>query len=426
MTSVNIVKKLNLKEGINLYCIPLEKFKTYTVSIFIHRQLTKENATRNALLPYVLRRGCKGFPNSQAIAEYLENLYGAAFDCGINKKGESQILYFSFEVIDDQYISNDGGLLKKILEFAQTLVFNPITEGGVFKKEYVEQEKEKLRDLIKGLINNKMVYAVERCYQEMCKDERFSIYELGNIEDLELIDERNLYEYYTSVIRSSPVDIFVTGRINEEEVYNLVKSLFDINLEQKLEYPSTEIVSQVKSVKKIDEELEVAQGKLSLGFRTKVSPRDRDYYSLIVYSGILGGGPHSKLFNNVREKLSLAYYVFSRLEKFKGLMLVSSGIEVQNYQKALDEILKQVDEIKNGNITDYEYESTINSSINSIRSLTDNAFHMTDYYLSQFVGGTNDSFEDLIQKISLVTKEDVISVAQKIELDTIYFLKNKA
>ncbi len=154
--------------------------------------------------------------------------------------------------------------------------------------------------------------------------------------------------------------------------------------------------------------------------------KDDAYYALLVCNGVLGGGPHSKLFNNVREKMSLAYYVFSRLEKFKGLMIISSGIEIQNYQKALDEILAQVDAVKKGEINDAEYEATINSLVNGIQSLKDNALHMIDFKLSQLVSGTNYSLDDIIQKVMAVKKEDVIKVAQNIELDTIYFLKNKA
>ena len=419
------LKQIPIGQGRNLYHIPTDKFKTSTISIFIHRPLKKEEATMNALLPYVLRRGSKDFPSSQIIAKYLEELYGASFDCGVNKKGEDHIIYLNFEVINDRYIPGQEKLFNDILEFAHSILFNPLLDGEGFKKEYVIQEKKKIEDLIKGLVNNKMVYAVERCYQEMCRDEAFSIYELGSIEDLDAIDEKGLYQHYKEVIYSSPIDIFIVGQMDEEKIYEKVTRLFSDKGNQVKTYPNTQIITKVGQVKKIEEALEVNQGKLSLGFRTKISPRDKEYYPLIIYNGILGGGPHSKLFNNVREKMSLAYYVFARLEKFKGLMIISSGIEFVNYQKALDEILTQVEEIKNGNISDYEYEATIKSYINSIRSLADNPIYMTDYYLGQLVAGTDDTFEGLIEKISTVKKEDVISVAQNIELDTIYFLKNK-
>lgn len=417
--------KTNITKGIHLYYIPTDKFKTFTVSIYIHQPLNKENATKNALLPQVLKRGSIDFPTSQDIARYLEELYGAVFDCGIVKKGENQIIRFNFETIEDTYVDQGEGLLQKTMKLAKQIVFEPLIENERFKKEYVEQEKQNLKNQIEGLINNKMSYAVERCYQEMCSNENFGIYELGSVEDLNTIDEKILYEHYLTVIHNSPIDIFVTGSISEDKVKQMVQNLFHITMDSNPVYPTTEIVSQVGEVKKVYEPMKVAQGKLSLGFRTKIAPTDKEYYPLVIFNGLFGGGPHSKLFNNVREKLSLAYYVFSRLEKFKGLMVVSSGIEPENYQKAFDEIMFQFEEIKKGNITDAEFDATINSAVNSIRSLADTAFYMEDYYLSQLVGGTNDDFEDLISKLSSVTKEDVVAVAQNIQLDTVYFLSNK-
>ncbi len=422
---MNGLKGINLKKGLNLYYLPTQKFKTSTISVNIHRQLQKKDATKNALIPYVLRRGCKDFPTSQAITQHLEGLYGTIFDCGTNKKGEDQIIFFNFEMIDETYLPEDMNLLESVLHFAKAVIFDPVIENAAFKKEYVAQEKEKLKDVIQGLINHKTSYAVERCYQEMCKNERFGIYELGSVEDLNGIDEKNLYEYYKDVMRTSPIDIFVAGSLKRETIVDTVNRFFDMEPAENIAYPSTEIISEVGEHKKVEEELPVAQGKLSLGFRTKISPRDKEYHALVVCNGILGGGPPSKLFNNVRERLSLAYYVFSRLEKFKGLMLVSAGIEVEKYQDALDEILAQIDEIKKGNISDDEYHATISSLVNGIKSLKDNAYHMIEYHISQLLGGTEDSFEDLIEKITAVKKEDVVAVAQNIELDTIYFLKNK-
>jgi len=180
----------------------------------------------------------------------------------------------------------------------------------------------------------------------------------------------------------------------------------------------------VKS-KDVTEKLNVNQGKLSLGFRTNTSPDSSDYYALVVYNGILGGGIHSKLFQNVREKASLAYYVFSRLEKFKGLMVVSSGIEIENRDKALGIILEQLEQIKAGNISDYEYETTLNVIETGIKSLKDNQISIVDFYLSQTVAGTNDDFSSFIEKIRKVKREDVIRIAEKIKLDTIYFLTDE-
>ena len=266
-----------------------------------------------------------------------------------------------------------------------------------------------------------MSYAGERCFEEMCKDEDFGVHELGSIDDLDSVNEKNLYDCYKDFISNSPIDIFIVGDMEEEQI-NSIKSLFDDIEPRDVAYPKTQIIKDVKEPKTIEQEFDVTQGKITLGFRTGVEPTDKKYISLMVYNGILGGGPHSKLFNNVREKQSLAYYVFSRLEKNKGLMIVSSGIEFRNYQKTYDEIIKQHNEIKEGNITDYEFNSTISSLINRLKSIEDSAFGLIDYYLGQLVSGTDHSLEETMKNIQSVNMEDVVNVAQDIKLDTIYFL----
>ncbi len=415
-------RKYRLDNGINLHCIRTDKFKTSTVSIAVHRSLNKLEATKNALLPRVLRCGCKEIQDSQKIARYLEELYAASFDFGVTKKGENQIIYFNFEIVNDKYIPDGKNLLEEILNFAKCIIFNPKLEEGIFKEEYVEQEKIKLKDSINSLIDNKVLYAVERCLQEMCKEEAYSIYELGRVEDIDSINANNLYEHYIETITNSPIDIFIIGSIIEDDTYLLANNLFDNKLNNKDTYPITNMNYKINEVKKIKEKMSVTQAKLSLGFRTNVNPIHADYYKLMVYNSILGGGPHSKLFNNVREEMSLAYYVFSRLEKYKGLMVISSGIETQNYDKALDAIFKQMEEIKKGKISEYEYTSTINSIVNSINSIQDSPLQVSDYYLGQMILNKENSLEELISQIKRVTKEDVVSMSNNIELDTIYFL----
>ena len=419
------LKKKSIKDGINVYHIPTKKFKTHAVSICIHRQLNKEDVTKNALLPFVLKRGCTQYPTSMDISKKLEELYGSIFDFDISKSGEDQIISFNFEVIDKKYIKDSGNLLFDILELANSIIFDPVTENDAFKKEYVEQEKNNLKEQIESLINNKMNYAVERCYEEMCKDENFGMHELGKIEDLKSIDEKNLYDYYKEFISNSHIDIFIVGDINEEEIMSFSQKIFEHANPRNATYPVTKLITEVKDIKTVEQEFDVTQGKITLGFRTGVKPTDEKYFALLMYNGILGGGPHSKLFNNVREKLSLAYYVFSRLEKNKGIMIVSSGIEFKNYQKTLDEIIKQHNEIKAGNITDYEFDSTVKSIINKLKSIEDSAFGLADYYLGQLISGTDYSLEETADNIKAVSKKDIIGVAQGIKLDTIYFLKGK-
>lgn len=416
------VEKIGSFNGINIYNVKQAKFKTNTINIFFHDNLSRENAARNALIPAVLRRGCRRFPTFQEIALHLEELYGASFDCGVTKKGERQIIQFYIEHVSDMYTGSSLSLFEKCFDLIFEIITQPVLENGYFKTDYVEQEKENLKRLIEGRINDKVQYAVDKCYEEMCADEPFGVNEYGSVKDLSGIDAQGLYEYYKEFLDTLPIDVYVTGTIEEDTLKRVMNKLSEMRRGSIKELKKSIIETNVKEVRKVTENMNVNQGKLSLGFRTYTTPNDKEYYSLVVYNIILGGGMHSKLFQNVREKESLAYYAFSRLEKFKGLMVISSGIEIKNKNKAVGVILKQLDEISNGNISDYEYDSTLKTIETGIKSLKDSQLQIVDFYLSQIVAGTEDNFDTFIEKTKKVTKQDVVDVAKKIKLDTEYFL----
>lgn len=416
------ILKTNIGKGINLYVSQMDKFKTLTINIYINNRLSNETA-KFALLPSVLKRGSQNYKTYKEITRHLEELYGATFSFSIYKKGERQIAQFRLEITDSSYIKDD--ITEDGVKFISDILLNPLVVNNGFDSKYVQQEKEKQKNLINSRINEKTKYAVDRCIEEMCKDEDFSIYELGSIDDVEKIDEANLYEYYKKVIKTLPVDIYVVGNVSVDKIKSLFDKYFKIDRTDVVYIPDTPIYKKVDQVKYVQDQLDVTQGKLTLGFRTNVKPGDDEYFPLLVLSGVLGGGPFSKLFINVREKASLAYYAQTRLERFKGLMLIMSGIEIENYQKALDIILKQVDEIKNGNISDYEFDSTIKALNTSMNSVKDSATQISDFYFSQNLSHTNYSIDDFINKINEVTKKNIVAVSKNIQLDTVYFMTKK-
>jgi predicted Zn-dependent peptidase len=413
-----------LKNGINLFIHSTDKFKTNTFCIFIHQNLKKETATMTALLPFVLKRGTQSFPTSRHLSLYLENLYGADMGGDILKRGESQILQFFMETVNQKYVTGDD-IIDSSLKAFKELVLNPVEEDGSFKQAYVEQEKDVLRRNIESLYNDKFNYAIERCFQEMCKDEAFSIYKYGNIEDLKTIDKNNLYEYYLDCLQYCPIDFFVLGDVNEDEISEKIEKLFDFARKGERLVKTSFVRKEIKNEKIVEERQDVNQGKLSMGFRTNTRYGDDDYYALMVYNGILGGGPHSKLFQNVREKASLAYYAFSKLEKNKGLMLIGCGIEFANFDRTVKIIKEQLEDIKAGKISDYEFDSTVKSLVNSFKESSDSPSMIISLYLDGIINGVRESTDDMIKKIQDVTKEDVKKVAQKISLDTIFFLNKK-
>lgn len=421
-TPENKIEKIASFNGMEIYHLKTDKFKTNTINFFFHDNLSRETAALNALVPAVLRRGCGKFPTFQEVALYLEELYGATFDCGVSKKGERQIIQFYMEFVSDKYTGKETAMFDKAFDLLYELVTAPVLENEAFKKEFVEQEKDNLIKLIESRVNDKVQYAVDRCFELMCSEEPFGVYEYGSVEDFKGIDGKKLYKRYRYFLERLPVSIFITGNIPEVSISRMLDKLKALKRGEVKALAETVIHSKTGEVKNAVDSMSVNQGKLSLGFRTNIPASSRDYYSLLVYNGILGGGVHSKLFQNVREKASLAYYAFSRLEKFKELMVISSGIEMQNRDKAYEIIIKQLEEIKSGNISDYEFDSTIKSIETGMESLKDNQLSMVDFYLSQLVAGTNDNFDTIIDRTKRVTKQDVIDVSNKIRLDTVYFL----
>jgi len=417
------MEKIDLEKGIRLFVLPTDKFKTVTTSFCFHRDLD-DDYTYNALIPAVLRRGCEGFTTLKDIQRHLESLYGAQFSVGVQKKGERQILRFSMEVVNDEYVAEQG-LLAQSLYFLNRIINRPVLHEGRFIKSYVEQEKENLKNRIRSLINDKIQYSLERCVQEMCRDEKYSRYVFGSEEELDNLDADRLYSVYKDIVRSSPLDIYVVGNVDPEKVKLLLERSLSMERRQIKSIPITPYKKLQIKQKTVTEEIDVNQGKLVIGFRTNINAQDKMYFPLLVYSSILGGGPHSKLFINVREKASLAYYAFARLEKFKGLMFVSAGIDVDKDEQTLDIIMEQLNAMTKGDITQQEYEGAVNSLINSLKGIADQPSHLIDYYLDNSITESNITLEDYIERIENVNIDQIVEVSNNVVMDTVYFLTNK-
>ena len=415
------MESLKINSNINLYYIPMTKLKTTTIGVYIHRNLCKEEVSKNALLPYVLKRGCKLCPDSEAVAKYLENLYGASFGASVIKMGDDQIIYLGFESISDKYAPEGEKLSEDITKLMMSVTFEPVS----FTDEVVGQEKKNAVDRIMAEINDKRQYAMLRCGQEMCKGESFALSVLGTKEGVENITVQSLKAHYENIITSSAIDIYVCGDADINALADEIKQYTDKIAFKEANIPQSEIFAGKGEVKRITDHMDVVQGKLSMGFRTGIKADSADFVPLMVMNSVYGGGAHSKLFNNVREKLSLCYYASSNIVKNKGIMFVNAGIEFENFQKAYDEILVQLDTVKNGEISELEFTSSIKAIENDLESYKDNQRMMQIYCLGQKITGTNYSIDELKEKISRVTIDDVKRVAKNVELDTVYFLAGK-
>ncbi len=417
------MQTLKIKEGIRLHSQKTDKFKTFTISFYIHRPLNEQEVTLNALIPFVMRQGSSQYPNMTSISKKLEDLYGGFFDCGIRKKGEDQVISFNFNFVAPKYVPDKDTYLDEIYRFVFDMMFHPLLQDGGFSEEYVNREKENLKDHIEGLINDKKEYATLRCLSEMCAGDHYALYSYGRIEDLADIDGKKLYAHYQKVLRSGLIDVFSVGEVDLEPLKAKLAEM-DWGGESDA-YPSTKVLKKTTDVQVIEDHFDVAQGKLSMGFRTNIGFGDPDSFALTLFNSIFGSGAHSKLFNNVREKLSLCYYAYSRLEKQKGIMLVSSGVEFENFQKAYDEILVQLQDIREGKVSDAEMNAAKKAIVNLLRSLEDSAFSIEDFYLSGMIAGEVTETEEYIRRINETTLDEVIAVAEKIQLDTVYYLKGK-
>ena len=419
----DIIKK-EILNNINLYYIPEEKYKTVSMSLFLHRKLSKDEATFNAMLSKILRCGTKKHPDISELNLYAEELYGMLYDVNITKKAYAQSIVSTINFLSDKYTSES--IMPQSIEFMLDLVFDPYTKNEAFNEAYLEIEKQNLKDDIEGLINDKRSYANFRCIEEMCKGEDNAIFEFGYLEDIDKINSKNLFSHYQNIITKSPIDIFIVGSLDIEKAVHYIKNYFsEFAFDIKPLSPCSVSHSKVKNIRYVEDEFDVNQGKLAMGLRTTINLEDELYYALLLGNSIYGAGAHSRLFNTVREQMSLCYYASSRLDKFRALMLISSGIEFKNFEKAKDEIINQLENISNGEFSDEEFEISRDFVINSYKSYKDSPYLMKDYYLGHCFSKNNDTIDEAIEKISNVTKEDVIKAMSKVCLDTVYFLKGK-
>ena len=415
-----------IKNGIKLHTINTEKFKTNLISIMITTKLQREDVTKNALIPAVLKRGTANMTTQEEINKKLEEMYGASFDCGIDKTGDNQVLKFYFETINDEFAFNkDEKLLQQAIEKLFEIIFNPYLENGYFKEEYVKQEKENLKQIIQGKIDNKARYALDRCIEEMYKDEPFGIYKYGYIEDLEKIDAKNLFEQYQKLINESKIDIFVSG-ILYENIEEIVKE--NENIQKLAEREANYVVPEIKEKglvqeKEITESMDVTQGKVIIGLDVNIND-DSKRYATMLYNSLLGGSANSKLFQNVREKASLAYTASSSYMRFKNNIFINCGIEINNYDKALKIIREQIDSMKNGDFTEDEIQNAKKGIIASIKAIDDEQDTEITYYFGQEMSKNKVDLDAYMKNIEQIKKSDIQEIANKVTVNTIYFLKN--
>lgn len=415
------MKNYKLDNGITVQIINDSKFKTAAISVNFITKLDKSNVTINALLPYILKRGCAKYPETLNLNRYLDELYGSKIACNVSKSGDNQVVSITGVTISDIYAKTDAPF-KKLISLIYDIIYNPYLPAGSFDASYTEREKENMKLFIDGIKNDKRDYARKRVIEEMYTGTPYSLYAYGEPDALADISADDLMNYYTNIFKKSILSIVVTGAVDENEVVNHIKGLFE-QVKSKNNYNQISSLTKDVSTKTVIEPSEVTQSKLAIGYKTEITRNHPLYFGMLLFDNLFGGSVHSKLFLNVREKLSLAYYASSRFNSYKGFLLVDSGIETKNYEKTKTEIEKQLMEMKNGNFSDKEIEYTKLALINNYKSAKDSLASLLNYYASSQLVNNFLTIDETIEKIKRTTKEEIISAANTLKCDTIYLLK---
>ncbi|WP_442600887.1 EF-P 5-aminopentanol modification-associated protein YfmF [Paenibacillus sp. KN14-4R] len=410
---------------IRIHVLPTNRFKTFAISVYVGRPLNEDAVTPTALTPFVLRRGTELLPETQTFRERLDDMYGAGFGFDIYKRGDYQIVQFRMDIINDRFVSSNESLLQQGLHFIGNAITKPATENGHFRDKYVAAEKTSLQKRIESIVNDKIRYAAERCIEEMSKDEPYRLHPLGSIADLEAITSESLFNHYKQWLQQAPIDVYVVGNTTLSEVENYVTEAFYIEKGEPVSYEMKTPSKKEVQTRTVVEKLDVNQGKLNMGLRVHTTYGDDDYPALLVYNGVLGGYPHSKLFINVREKNSLAYYVSSRVDGHKGILSIQSGIEIDKYDKAVEIIKNQLDVMARGEVTPSEIEQTQAMLSNHLREIQDSAFELISFDFNAVLSGKERTVGSLLEGIKRVNADAIRNIASKVELDTIYFLRDQ-
>lgn len=417
-----MLKTIALLPGITLRCFSDDRFKQGCLSVQFIRPMCREEAALNALLPAVLLRGTVSAPDLRDITLRLDDLYGASVGALVRRVGDYQTtgLYCGF--IDDKYALSGDRILEPMIRFLGQLLLEPLLDEGVFCEDYVEGEKINLISTIESQLNNKQAYANAQMLKCMCKKDSYGIPRLGEKEQVACITKEALYGHYRQVLRQSPVEMFYVGSAQPDRVAQLLRQLFEKTERTPVALPAQTPFRDGGGCEKT-EAMEVAQGKLAMGFVSEITIRDPRFAAMQLCNTVFGSGMTSKLFMQVREKLSLCYDISSGYHGAKGLMTVSAGIDVKDVEQVRGEVMEQLAACVSGDITMQELTAAKQALLSSLRGIHDSPGSIENYYATAALSGLNMTPAEYYSAIEQVTLEQVAEAAATVRLHTVYFLK---
>ena len=411
-----------IMQDVFLTYLPARKFKTSRLTVNLITGLERAGASANALLPAVLSRGTVRHPDMESLSAAMDTLYGATVDSVVRKKGERQCIGFAADFIDDAFTPHGERLLEPVAELMGEMLLEPLTRNGSFLAEYVDSEKANLIDAIRSLRNDKRDWAEIRLMQEMCAGEPYSILRLGDEETAAKLNNHCLYRHSSTLLAGSRVEVLYCGSAERQRVEDAVLSaLAALPRGAAASLPPVAQLPPRETPRVVTEVMDVNQGKLALGYRCTTE----DVPAMILANLIFGGTSNSKLFLNVREKLSLCYYASSSYARSKGILTVSSGVETKDFRRAEEEIGRQLAAVQQGDWEDWEQEGALQAIRASLLSLSDSQGALENFYLGQIASGVEETPEELAAALEQVTKERIMAAAQTVKPDTVYFLSGK-
>ncbi|HIX66432.1 MAG TPA: insulinase family protein [Candidatus Anaerotruncus excrementipullorum] len=412
--------------GVYFNSVTDPKFKHNRLTASLLLPLQRETVSENALLPFLLRKGCRKLPDFTQLNRQLCTLYGASLSGDVGRFGAYQALELSIYGVDDRFTLDQAQMVSDCAQLLADVLLDPHLPGGMFDPKEVELERQQLCDTIESLINDKRAYAVSRCREIMCEGEPLSIEKYGFLDKVKQITPQSATQTWHRVLETAHVELFFVGSGNPESAKTLFTQAF-AKLQGRRPYAVEKqpLGAAAAKVREQVDELDVAQSKLVMGFRTGPLADDQAYAAMWLMTALFGGTPNSKLFLNVREKLSLCYYCAARFDRLTGLILVDSGVEKQNRPKAQEEILRQLEEIRAGNFTQEELTATLLQVQNSLRSVSDSLGGLESWYMGQIMNQTHHTPAQEGELLAQVTREELIQAAKQVQLDTVYFLTGK-
>ena len=402
--------------------IKSKKFVTNAIAIYLTTKLDKETITMNALIPEILKRGTENYKTQLDISKKLEDMYGATFNFSREKVGNFFVMKFYISTLENRYLPEEKNLAQEGINLLADIVFNPLKEDGVFNAKYVEQEKENRKKEIESRKDDKDAYAYSRALEELMGDNPYGSFIYGDIEHLEKIDNKNLYDHYQKLLKECKIDIFVDGfDVDEIELPEIMKQYGNPEFKQLSDEVKNKLLNEVEEPKKVIDKLDVTQGKIDIGLRVS----DEDKYAILVYNQILGGDANSKLFQNVREKNGLAYTVRSTYSKYNNFIMIRTGIQLENFDKCLKVIEAQLSDLQNGKITEKEIADAKECLYAVLREVDESQLATINFEYARETLADDDSIEDKKKKIENVSTDDVIRVAKGVSVNLVYYLTNE-